>query len=162
SGSALDRAGMAGRRAVGTQVVVHAVVAVRDQLAAVDGADADRVARHAVVVEQHGHARPICADAGAGIVHRRGALDQDQRRRPPLAARWRPAWRARLSSSSSMVAPAPFALMPVPALFTDVVRSTRIKAGARPGAVKAWMPSPALPDTTLSRMISWMPLPVAM
>ena len=35
--------------------------------------------------------------------------------------------------------------MPVPALFTDAVRSTTMKAGAWPGVEVARIPSPALP-----------------
>src|SRR5262249_8755632 len=77
----LDRAAAAGRHAISPEVVVHLVVAVGDELPAVAGTDTFAVAGDGIIVEQHGGARPLGEDAGAGVVHDGRALNDDKGRR---------------------------------------------------------------------------------
>src|SRR5262249_36824301 len=79
---------------------------------------------------------------------------------PPLTALMPAPLRVMVSSLRTIVACGPLARMPVPALFTTDVCSTTRKDGAWPAVVSASMPCEALPETTLSRMTRWVPLPV--
>src|SRR5262249_7154048 len=73
----------AGRRALGSKIIEVLVVAERDDLPAVDGADPGAVARNGVVIEDDDGPGAIGLDADADIVHRGGVLDDDVGR--PLA-----------------------------------------------------------------------------
>src|SRR5215813_1554547 len=66
------------RRPFRPDVVVVLVVAVRDQLPAVDGGDAGAVAGDARLAEQDRGARAVRQDAAARIADRRGAFDHDE------------------------------------------------------------------------------------
>src|SRR5262249_42072715 len=81
-----DRVVIAGRRAVGPEVVVHLVVAVGDELAAIGDTDTDAIACDGIVVEQHGGACAVGAETGPGIVHDRAVLDHDEGRSPPASS----------------------------------------------------------------------------
>src|SRR5262249_28230519 len=59
----------AGRRALGSEIVEVLVVAERDDLPAVDGADPGAVARDRVVIEDGDGPGAIGLDADAEIVH---------------------------------------------------------------------------------------------
>src|SRR5262249_897056 len=68
-GARLEQAERAGGRAIRPEVVVDLVVAVGDQLPAVDAAHPPPLARNGVVVEQDGCPRTISTDADSGVVH---------------------------------------------------------------------------------------------